>query len=128
MTHHCTISKNGLKMYFIGPRRVSKDRFFMEFPEFNDELCVASNKRRKIRESIKILKSIEKDLGQDGPLSLCEKRLEKCNQRISGLEFDLLRQTEDFKNKLDSLSDSANSKKECLQNLSFLEKEMKKRL
>ena len=44
----CILAKNGMAMFYIEKKRVSRDEFYRKYPKFSEENCKLSKTKQKL--------------------------------------------------------------------------------
>lgn len=95
----CILSKNGLAMFYINKKRVSKKEFYKKYPNFSEKNCKLSKEKQKLEEDIKSLKSIKKDIDvklEQSPLKSYKQQIEDYKNLLIEKEKNLIEYTDRF--------------------------------
>jgi nicotinic acid mononucleotide adenylyltransferase len=91
----CILSKNGMAMFYIDKKRVSRDEFYKKYPKFSEENCKLSKEKQKLEKDILSLKSIKKDI-EEGPLKSYKQQVEDYKKLLIEKEKKLIEYTDKF--------------------------------
>ena len=88
MSFHCTRSENRQLMYYINGKRVKKDYFMSQYPDFQDSECLTKSERKEQ------LSKIKKDI--NGSLTDCLKKLKECETKYESMHNEFKKASDEF--------------------------------